>query len=91
MRLSIWIWGSPEWGAPDAEMGCSAQDSWDEIGECWQSVQNLKKKLPTCERLDHSVSKGKILKTLYSFLGLGPISARLHTIFKKGRNIRATR
>ena len=35
MRLFVWIWGSPEWGAPDARMGCSAQDAWDEIGECW--------------------------------------------------------
>ena len=47
MRLFIWIWGSPEWDASDAEMGCSAQDAWDEIGECWKSVQNLKKKLST--------------------------------------------
>ena len=35
MRLFIWIWDSPEWGAPDARMGYSAQDAWDEIGECW--------------------------------------------------------
>ena len=63
----------------------------DEIGECWHSVQNLKKKLPTCERLDHSVSKGKILKTLCCSLGLGPISAWLRTIIKKRGNIRATR
>ena len=91
MRLFIWIWGSPEWGAPDAEMGCSAQDTWDEIGEYWHGVQNLKKKLPTCERLDHSVSKGKILKTLCCSLGLGPISAWLRTIIKKRGNIRATR
>ena len=72
-------------------MGCFAQDAWDEIRECWQSVQNLKKKLSTGERLDHSVSKGKILKTLCCSLGLGPISAWLHTIIKKRGNIRATR
>ena len=47
MWLFIWIWGSSEWDAPDARMGCSAQDAWDEIGECWKSVQNLKKKLST--------------------------------------------
>ena len=70
MWLFIWIWGSPEWGAPDAEMGCSAQDAWDEIGEFWHSVQNLKKKLSTGKRLDHSVSKGKTLKiVLFSKLG----------------------
>ena len=64
MRLFIWIWGSPEWDAPDAKMGCSAQDAWDEIGECWKSVQIIKK---NCQQLDHSVSKGNMLKKFYCF------------------------
>ena len=64
-------------------MGCSAQDAWDEIGECWHSVQNLKKKLSTGERLDHSVSKGNIVKTL--FLGSWPDQCRASYNYHKGR------
>ena len=81
MRLFIWIWGSPEWGAPDAEMGCSAQDTWDEIGEYWHSVQNLKKKLPTRS----FCFKGEDIENIVLFLGSWPDQCMASYNYQKER------
>ena len=82
MRLFIWIWGSPEWDAPDARMGCSAQDAWDEIGECWKSVQILKKKLSTARSF---CFKGEYVEKVLLFLGSWPDQCTGSYNYQKGR------
>ena len=44
---------------------------------------NPQEKTVNCQQLNHSVSKGKMLKKFHCLLGLGPIRARDHIIIKK--------
>ena len=65
---------------------CSRCLGWNKgvLVEC----ANPQEKTVNCQQLNHSVSKGKMLKKFHCFLGLGPISARVRIIIKKGGSIR---